>query len=359
MRTLLYSLVGILACALLIWGGVFAYSKYGKGKKPTTVARKAPSASRAIFGGAADPSSSRSIPAAPARESRPETPRSGASGNFSSFDGDSDFANFNPDKEFEDGELVVIDPPSNFSDAVRRLGFTVLEQSRLDALALTVYRVRVPRGVSVPDARRQLLSRFPDATIDANHRFDPSQERRRRSPRRTRRTRRGTAPATAPTSRRRGKTLSVARAAVGWKNVPANCGKGVRIGMVDSGIDLKHPALLGQKIEFRSFHNPKRRKGPAAHGTAVAAMLIGKPSEKGWGGLLPGAQLVAANMFELDRTGRKVGNTIALLKSLNWLLKKKVHAVNLSVAGSDNKVLRKAMDKLRKKGLVMIASAGN
>ena len=48
-----------------------------------------------------------------------------------------------------------------------------------------------------------------------------------------------------------------------------------------------------------------------------------------------------------------------MLKSLNWLAESKVHAVNLSVAGTDNKVLRLAFDKAQKKGMVLVAAAGN
>ena len=45
--------------------------------------------------------------------------------------------------------------------------------------------------------------------------------------------------------------------------------------------------------------------------------------------------------------------------ALNWLAKSRVHAVNLSVAGTDNKVLRLAFDKAHRKGMVLVAAAGN
>ena len=129
--------------------------------------------------------------------------------------------------------------------------------------------------------------------------------------------------------------------------------------MIDSGVDLKHPALVGQNIEFRSFHNRNRKQGPSNHGTAVAAILVGKPGVKGWGGLLPGAELKAANMFEINKIGKKVGNVIALLKGLNWMAQQKVHVVNLSIAGTNNRAVNKAFKAARKKGLVMVAAVGN
>ncbi len=41
------------------------------------------------------------------------------------------------------------------------------------------------------------------------------------------------------------------------------------------------------------------------------------------------------------------------------MAKEKITVVNLSIAGTDNKVVRVAFGKARKKGLVMVAAAGN
>lgn len=239
------------------------------------------------------------------------------------------FRKSDPDNSFEEGELIVINPPRNFLGTIRLMGFSLMERVRLTELNLEVQRLRIPAGMNVPRARTLLRGRFPGLSIDANHVFDPS----------------------AGVSEK-----SVARNAIGWRKATPNCGAGVKLGMVDAGVDLDHPALKGQKIVFRSFHKKGRKPGPNVHGTAVAAMLVGKPE---WGGLLPGAELMAANMFEINESGRKVGNAVALLKAINWMAKEKVHVVNLSVAGADNKVLRRVFKSAQKKGLVMVAAAGN
>jgi subtilisin family serine protease len=247
--------------------------------------------------------------------------------------------------------VVVVDPPKDFSSTVGSLGFAITETVSLGDLGIKVVRLRVPSGQTVRSARRLLLGRYPGLVVDANHQFDPSAERRRRV---------GSGSAADQLKKRRSSaTNSRARAAIGWKNVPTTCGRGVRLGMIDSGVDLKHAALVGQNIEFKSFHNRKRRQGPSAHGTSIAAILVGKIGIKGLGGLLPGAELKAANMFEFNKTGKKVGNVIALLKSLNWMAQQKVHVINLSIAGTNNRAVNKAFKVARKKGLVMVAAAGN
>lgn len=239
-------------------------------------------------------------------------------------------ATFNPDTSYEKGELIVIDPPKRFTSGIRSLGYRVIETVNITGLKMVVKRLRVPAGVSVPKAIRQLRGRFPGVQIDANHQFDPS------------------AGVEFP--------KKIARALIRWTKAPADCGKGVRIGMIDAGVDVNHPALKGQKIVYRSFHKKGRREGPKDHGTAVAAIMVGTPK---WGGLLPGAELRAANMFEYNEEGHKVGNAIGLLKAANWLINENVQIINLSVAGADNKVLRRIFQKALKQKLVLVAAGGN
>ena len=317
--------VSVLVGLLVIAGGVFGW---------LMVKDKAPSGKKIITA-----SSSVSSSGSGARSKSSSRQKSPA--------GFSDFDAFDPDKAFEEGELVVVNAPPGFAEGARSLGFVVLERIELGSIGMTAFRVRIPPRTKLDAARRSLAGRFPGAIIDANHQFDMSAERRRSRRR-------------AATAKGKKKTIqSRVRAAIGWQKVSANCGRNVMLGMIDSGVDLSHPALKGQKIEFKSFHNRKRRQGNSNHGTAVAAILVGRPSDKGFGGLFPRAKLKAANMFEFNKTGKMVGNSIGLLKSLNWLISKRVHVINFSIAGSDNKVVRRAMSLARKSGIPMVAAVGN
>ncbi len=335
MQKLVYLLVVVLVIAASVWGAL-VYTKGEKKRRVDNSIRPVVSAS----GG----TSERTLSPAASEPSSPEANTPAAA-----------IRQFDPSLRYEDGELVVVDPPSNFNDVALSLGFVVLERVPLGSLGMVVVRLGVPPGTAVPSARRRLLGRFPGLLVDANHQFDESG---------------GTlladlyhfsiiGTAQAAQDQRRNAVSSLARAAIGWQDIPETCGRGVRLGMIDSSIDLGHPALVGRNIEFQSFHNPKRRPGPATHGTAVAALLVGNPAGKGFGGLLPGAELKAANMFERDATGKKVGNVIALLKGLNWLIGSGVHAINLSIAGSDNRAVKKAFEIAQRKGMIMVAAAGN
>ncbi|MEQ8194769.1 MAG: S8 family serine peptidase [Rhodospirillales bacterium] len=233
----------------------------------------------------------------------------------------------NPDAYYEPGEIIVTNPPKNFDAAASVLGFTVVSSETLPALGIRVVRLRVPAGTSVPRARRLLAAQFPSASVDANHHYEAQQGLK-----------------TSP------------RTAIGWGPATPSCGRGIRLGQIDAAVDVNHPALLGQRIQYKSFHRQGNSAGPADHGTAVAGILVGKPS---WGGLLPGADLFAVNMFEKRPDGRVVGNALALIKGIDWLAQNKTHVINMSVAGADNKVVRSIITKAMRTGLAIVAAAGN
>jgi len=238
---------------------------------------------------------------------------------------------------FEPGEVLVVDPPEDLRRQLAQLDFSVIDEYRFSALDMGLLRLRVPPASTVPVALAALRLRFPGAVTDANHQYEPA------------------AGAVA------GEALpaSWVRSVIGWPSADSACGRGLRLGMIDATVDIDHPALVGQRVEFHSFHSHQRRPADADHGTAVAAILVGQPSDGGWGGILPGAELLAANMFEFNEAGRLVGNAVALLKALDWMAQRRVQVVNLSMAGADNKALRFALERARKKGLIMVAAAGN
>ncbi|RMD61603.1 MAG: hypothetical protein D6826_09475 [Alphaproteobacteria bacterium] len=228
------------------------------------------------------------------------------------------------------GEVIVANAPRGFTGIVRALGFAVLERASLRALAVDVFRLRVPRGLSVPAAIVRLRQRFPGITVDANHLLEASAVER---------------------------TPELhARRLMGWRSPPPWCGRGVRIGIIDGAVDVRHPALAGRAIEYRAFQGPGHRPGAASHGTAIAAMIVGAAP---WGGLLPGAELKAANIFEATDSGGVSANVFGLMKAVDWMVAERVHVLNLSVAGSRNAVLGQILDLARRRGLVMVAAAGN
>lgn len=246
--------------------------------------------------------------------------------------GDGPRSTFDPTRAYEPGEVILSNPPRGFEDRIRSKGFSVKEHLRLPSLGLSLARVATPLKMSVQDAIRVLAQLLPGVTVDANTYYEAS--------------------AVASYDR----TNANPRALAGWSDLSPTCGKGLVLGQIDSGVDLGHEALKGSDITYRTFPGAGRQPGPADHGTAVAAMLVGNAS---WGGLLPGAKLYAANMFEVNEEGKKVGSATGLLRGLDWLVSQHVHAINLSIAGSDNKVVREAFAMAKRRNQVLVAAVGN
>ncbi|MDX1737714.1 MAG: S8 family serine peptidase, partial [Alphaproteobacteria bacterium] len=68
--------------------------------------------------------------------------------------------------------------------------------------------------------------------------------------------------------------------------------------------------------------------------------------------------LYAANIFE-KRAGLTKGNLSAMLRALDWFVLQKVQVVNLSIVGGLNKIMRMALTKIKEKGIIIVAAAGN
>ena len=62
-----------------------------------------------------------------------------------------------------------------------------------------------------------------------------------------------------------------------WPAIHSTCGAGMRIGMIDTPVDVGHTAFRGRRVVHRSFLIAGKRPASAAHGTAIAALLVGDP----------------------------------------------------------------------------------
>ncbi|MHA1598656.1 MAG: S8 family serine peptidase [Alphaproteobacteria bacterium] len=232
---------------------------------------------------------------------------------------------------FVDGELIVVNPSRNFEASVKSLGFSVIEKTSYTSLRLSVFRLRTPSKYTVAQAKALLSRKFSRLNINADHLYDITG-----------------VPDAQP---------SIQLAAL---SAPRNaCGVGVRIGMIDGAINLKHPTLSGQRITYRKFVSKGTKSGPVGHGTAIAGMFIGKQSKQGLGGLLPMAEISAANVQEAGPSSKVVARASNILRAIDWLISEKVHVINFNIAGADNQALRAAIDRAKSRNIIMVAAVGN
>jgi serine protease AprX len=145
----------------------------------------------------------------------------------------------------------------------------------------------------------------------------------------------------------------------------AERGAGVRVAVVDSGIDGTAPEFAERIVDFYDFTNGGRRATPSdeyGHGTHVAG-LIGAASST-FRGVAPKVEFVGVKV--LDASGQ--GRTSDVLAALEFLTENRrrlsIHVVNLSMghpilepAATDPLV--QAVERAVAAGLVVVVSAGN
>lgn len=144
---------------------------------------------------------------------------------------------------------------------------------------------------------------------------------------------------------------------IGWPVSCASCGLGIRIGMVDSYVNAMVPILGQQRIVRESFENGVKSSN-SDHGTAIASILVGSHSSS-FSGLLPDAILYSAAAFSAQNSDSPLATSLAIARSLDWLIAQKVQVINLSFSGPDNDLLKMAVSKTIERGVPVIAAAGN
>lgn len=222
------------------------------------------------------------------------------------------------------GEIVAVDLSPAGREAALAAGFTVVREERLDDLDLAVVVLSPPRRLSLARALERLRDLDPGGDYAFNHVHAPAGAIGPAAP---------GAPAAAPP--------------------PAGPPppSGLRLGLVDAGVDAAHPALAGASIRQRGFAGPVR---PAPHGTAVASLLVGRAGA--FAGAAPGAALFAADVYGGSPAG---GSSTAVAQALAWLAGSGVPVVNVSLVGPRNALVEAAVRRVQARGVIVVAAVGN
>ncbi|MFF4832172.1 S8 family serine peptidase [Streptomyces sp. NPDC001315] len=138
-------------------------------------------------------------------------------------------------------------------------------------------------------------------------------------------------------------------------------GKGVKIAVLDTGVDTTHPDLKDQVIEAKNFSTAPDATDKVGHGTHVASIAAGTGAKSGgkYKGVAPGAKILSGKV--LDDTGS--GDDSGILAGMEWAAEQGADIVNLSLGGQDTPELdplEAEVDKLSaEKGILFAIAAGN
>ena len=129
-----------------------------------------------------------------------------------------------------------------------------------------------------------------------------------------------------------------------------------KIGMIDSSIDRNHEVFQDSRIN-ESIFTPRGFDKTRQHGTAIASILIGQSEH--YSGISPDRRLFNGVVFATDEQGREFSTTAAIVRAINWLAENDVNLINMSLAGPDNAILRKAISSACGKGITLVTAVGN
>ena len=216
------------------------------------------------------------------------------------------------------GVLVATTPSMGAIQAAVRAGFRVRGSEAHPELGLTTVYLSVPRGMSAREAIQRLRRAAPGLEPDYDHIFEPA-----------------------------GAALLPLGAALAANDDAAG---GSRIGLIDGGV-ASHPSFGSASIEQQGFSGNPQATG---HGTAVASLIVG--NQGSFRGAARGASLFVADVYGGNRAA---GSASAIVRALNWLAAKRPEVINVSLVGPSNRLLERAIQSVRGRGIQVVAAVGN
>ena len=149
---------------------------------------------------------------------------------------------------------------------------------------------------------------------------------------------------------------------VGRVNAPAAWptgeGEGVKVAVIDTGIDCAHPDLrcdLSAGVNLVDPGSPPMDDNE--HGTHVFGTIAGRGNgPKGVFGVAPKATLIPVKVLDADGTG----SLSAIVEGIDWATKAGADVINMSLGGpAGSTALQRAVQKALAAGIVVVCAAGN
>jgi hypothetical protein len=218
------------------------------------------------------------------------------------------------------GEVLAVAPSPEALDRLLGAGFKLRRRTELGDLDFGLAVLEPPPGVAARDALRQARTLDPSGQYDVNHIYSDA----------------GAGGEAVPSG---GRSASAA---------PSN----LRIGLIDSGVDARNPALRATKVEQRGFADGGIQ--PRGHGLATASLLAGAQGR--FRGAAPGAMLYVADVYGSTPAG---GSAAVLSAALAWMAQNRVPVVNVSLVGPPNITVQAVVRALVARGHLIVAAVGN
>lgn len=153
-------------------------------------------------------------------------------------------------------------------------------------------------------------------------------------------------------------TWGVNRIGSGTVHAGGNRGTGIKVAVIDSGIDYTHPDLAANYAGGYDFvNNDADPRDDNGHGTHCAGTVAARADGVGVIGVAPEARIYALKV--LDSTGS--GSFSSIIAALQWCVDNKIQVTSNSYGSSGNPgtTVEDAFRKAEAAGIINVAAAGN
>ncbi|MFE9204554.1 S8 family serine peptidase [Micromonospora sp. NPDC007230] len=137
-------------------------------------------------------------------------------------------------------------------------------------------------------------------------------------------------------------------------------GKGVKVAVLDTGVDATHPDLKGRVSTARNFTDSPDAGDHFGHGTHVAATIGGSGAGNGAKGVAPGADLINGKVLGDEGSG----TYSSIIDGMEWAAASGADVINMSlgtpVPDDGNGPISAAVNRLTEQyGSLFVVAAGN
>jgi len=157
------------------------------------------------------------------------------------------------------------------------------------------------------------------------------------------------------------RTLTWGLQAVGADRT-AFTGKGVRVAVLDTGMDLKHPDFKGRSIRRASFINGESVQDKHGHGTHCIGTACGSAKVRGRRyGVAPEAKIFAGKVL----SNKGSGPDQSILNGINWAVRNNCQVISMSLGSrvqqgqAHSPIYELIAKRALARGSLIIAAAGN
>jgi subtilisin len=162
-----------------------------------------------------------------------------------------------------------------------------------------------------------------------------------------------------PAGNELGNSWGVTRIFADVAHASGNRGAGIRVAILDTGMDYSHEDLAANYrggYDFVFDDQDPYDDSTFSHGTHVAGIVAAKENGLGVVGVAPDAELLAVKVLD----GAGFGTEDWIIAGIEWAVLNGAHIINLSIQGPDSQGLKDACDAAYyDAGVLLVAAGGN